>query len=222
MHLHNTPALNLYHGTSDIFLPGIKESGLGGKNILAELGFYGFIKELAPMLRGHSDEGENYIFNNMANQEVGYLNFQHGHTYLSPSKSTVARYAKNKYGSELLSETVKIIKKLSNQNIGIEELLSGYPEIKTIMARSSNPILITLPNATRFKLLSEHGADASQTIQNVLSTLSQNPGELEFFHQQDNFRLNESVPITELLIQNITFTNTDLIFPDFTVNPLID
>jgi hypothetical protein len=215
---HERDSLNLYHGTSSIFLQGIREKGLGGQNILETWGFFEFIRDLAPLCEGHCDEIDSYIFDKIVNQEVGHSNFQHGHTYLSPSKSTAARYAaSNRYGSELVSEAMTRVEHLLGRNCGVEKLLSSYPNIKAVRDNDCNPLLITTPNAGRFKLRTEHGKDAARTIEKVLSTLSQNPDEVDLYHQQDNFRLDSIVPFNELIIESITITGSMSGFPQYEI-----
>ena len=220
MTIQAKPAVNLYHGTSTIFLPGIEEFGLGGQNILDRWGFYEFVRELAPLCENRCEEIDSYIFNKIVRQEVGHSNFQHGQTYLSPSKSTAARYAaSNAFGSELISEALTRVELLLKLDCGVDQLLSRFPEVSAVMASKPTPLLITIPNATRYKLRTEHGADPEHKLRKIFATLQDDPSTMDLHHQQDNFRLDAIVSPEELIFESITLTGWNSGFPSFEIGP---
>lgn len=68
----------------------------------------------------------------MVEQRSAAMNFQHGETYLSPSRLTAIRYAANKrYGSELLSYTLYFLNELIRLEVdGVQDkLYRAYPHI---------------------------------------------------------------------------------------------
>lgn len=77
--------LPLYHGTSTLFLSGIAESGLGGKNPLAEWKVLDFARAILPLVQEHFSRDRGWMqkaqsFGFMAEQLSASMNFQHGDT----------------------------------------------------------------------------------------------------------------------------------------------
>jgi hypothetical protein len=81
----------LYHGTSTAFLEDIRSLGLGAKDPLAAIGLHDFVKDLLPIIDANLKgmaiyEARRQSFGWMTEQKSAAMNFQHGQTYLSPSK----------------------------------------------------------------------------------------------------------------------------------------
>lgn len=84
-----TLELSLYHGTSTIFLDGIIKYGLGGMNPISEWKVLELAKEINPLVQQHFTEQHKMdtdVFQRMVDQSCGYMNFQHGDAYLTPSQ----------------------------------------------------------------------------------------------------------------------------------------
>jgi hypothetical protein len=102
----------LYHGSSSLFLGSIIRFGLGGLNPIAEWNVLEFARVIYPLVDKHVSTRDDFVvkaqsFKFMVEQNSAAMNFQHGDTYLSPSRLTAVRYAVNKkYGSELLTYTL--------------------------------------------------------------------------------------------------------------------
>ena len=130
--------IDLYHGTSTLFLDSIVENGLGGINPIAEWKILDLCKEVYGLSEQHLTETElfqksAYSLKLMAEQtNNGGFNYQHGDCYLSPSMQTAARYAIDmEYGSEILSYTMMFLKELINRDIqGVKsDLYRKYPKL---------------------------------------------------------------------------------------------
>jgi hypothetical protein len=105
----------LFHGTSTLFQSSILETGLGGRNVIEDLGLRAIVHELLTY-----DEDlatiPNWTFERQfllkvaedpsCQNPVGHtgFNFRYGGTYVTPSKQTAARYAlSSDCGSEALA-----------------------------------------------------------------------------------------------------------------------
>ena len=137
----NCLPIPLYHRTSTIFVDGIIEAGLGGRNQLTEWKVLEFARVVYPLAREHLSTDPDWMvkaqtFGFMVEQRSGQMNFQHGDTYLSPARLTAIRYAVNKrYGSELLSYTLDFLQELLRRKIpGVaDDLFHDYPEMFNLL-----------------------------------------------------------------------------------------
>lgn len=98
----NQLTIDLFHGTSTLFLDSIVQNGLGGINPISQWNVLELSKEVLELSEEHLKENEIYViksfsFRKMTEQSnEGMFNFQHGQTYLSPSRDTASSYAINK------------------------------------------------------------------------------------------------------------------------------
>jgi hypothetical protein len=106
----------LFHGTSTLFLEDILANGLGAENpikkhkIMETLGklvekgseYKDFLpkSDLSPTAEHWMLKKNNMIVKN----EIA--NHRYGGVFLTPSKFTAVRYTRNKYGTELISNTI--------------------------------------------------------------------------------------------------------------------
>ncbi len=141
--------IDLYHGTSSIFLDSIISNGLGGIDPIAEWDILELSKEVYTLSEQYLQETDLFrnasdLLNNMVEQYSGGSNFQHGNTYLSPSRFTAVNYsASAEYGSELLSYTMRFLKKLNDRNIpNLKELRKKYKNIFDLINVRPAPILV--------------------------------------------------------------------------------
>jgi len=203
----NNLTIDLYHGTSTLFLDSILASGLGGINPVNKWKLLELSKEVYDLSVKHLKETKlfqvsSYSFKKMTEQtSAGSFNFQHGDTYLSPSKQTAARYAINKrYGSELLTYTIDFLKELLSFDIQYvkSDLFKKYPKIFGLIEANPSPLLIQVSNVNISSLLSEHGDDHQSNLNEIEELLH---GSIDFFDtalQQCNFRLVSPVTINNL------------------------
>jgi len=203
----NQLTVDLFHGTSTLFLDSIIKNGLGGMNPLSEWKILDLCKEVYELSREHLQETDlfrlsSYSFQNMAEQSnTGTFNFQHGDSYLSPSKYTAARYAINKeYGSELLTYTIDFLKELLNKDIPYvkKDLFRKYPKIFGLIKARPSPLLIQVKNVNVSFLLSEHGKDPKYNIERMEEEMNSNDDLFDAVMQQTNFRLKTSILANDL------------------------
>ncbi len=199
----------LYHGTSTIFLPSIRESGLGAEDPNVEFRSYELLSELLETMKRHDWFGDQvlaaqeFMFQNMADQLVtgGGFNFRHGGTYLSPSRLTAIQYASaNAYGSELLSNTVTLLEKLEKHDKSLSwRILKQYPNLSGLRELEKQPILIEVSQVPISSLRSENGRDAFITINEIQEFMSEtDPRMLHILCQQCNFELVVPLPANML------------------------
>lgn len=217
----------LYHGTSTIFLDGIINSGLGGRNQLAEWKVFELAKVLYPLVHEHLATEPDWMlkvqsFGYMAEQRSSAMNFQHGDTYLSPSALTAVRYAVDKrYGSELLSYTLDFLQELLRRKVPsvADELYRKHRDLFHLLDVSCAPLLIGVEGAHAAELASEDGGDPGRVLNHVLSTLKEN-GENAELLQQSNFRLRGSIPIARLRVWLVNVTRWNPYIPEYSLHML--
>jgi len=188
----------LYHGTSSFFLDSIRENGLGGYRD-PQL----FNKKVLVSLVNALKKPENYyeswdlysfVVEKMLKQEVtaGGFNFRYGNTYLSPSKLTASKYAKNNdLGSEFLSTINTAYKALKSVNpIEAEEIISSSSYLQAVLKGSHKPVLIEITNADTNKLRTEQGKHIHAQLDKMNSINNEQPScIIDIFWQQYNFEL---------------------------------
>lgn len=225
----NSLPLPLYHGTSTLFLNGISESGLGGKNPIANWKILEFAKIIFPLVQEHfsSDVGwmnkaQTFVF--MVQQKSGSMNFQHGDTYLSPAKSTAVRYAVNKrFGSELLTYCLDFLDELIRRKVpGVTDTLyQKFPDIFGFLNISCAPLLVEFRDPPIASLLSESGSDAAHNVNQIITLLRDHSEIASQVLQQVNFRLHHAAPLSKLSFWLINVKRWHPLQPDYTLNLLI-
>lgn len=219
--MQNFP-VSLYHGTSSLFIPSIIEHGLGGKNLIKEWRIIEFTKAIYPLIDKYLSEDKEWkneilTFKYILEQKSTNMNFQHGDTYLSPSKLAATRYSiSNQFGSEILSCAVKFTKKLKSMGISEinEDLSQEYKKIFEIINTPYLPVLIELPHLLHSDLLDEHGKDAMENIEMVINVLRSEHADSDIILQQTNFRLRHAIHSNAMKFWKIKINKLDPIFPD--------
>lgn len=218
----------LYHGTSTLFLGGIAEHGLGGRDPIAEWKVLDCAKAIYPVVELHLAESEDFMarcvsFRLMVDQATGRRNFQHGNAYLSPSASTAIRYAVNtRYGSELLTYTLDFISELLRRKIpGIaDDLFRSFPQVFEKLDISAAPVLVAAEDVSTAALLAENGEEAQPTLDFVYQTLKHRAEPRDVLLQQSNFRLIQPVSAKQLKVWLINVTQWDPFTPRYSLHPL--
>ena len=200
----------LYHGTSGLFLPSIREFGFGTKDPNVDLKSYELLSELLEIMKRNSwyyDEylaTQEFLFQYMVDQRVtaGGFNFRHGTTYLSPAEVIAVQYAlTNPYGSELLSNAITLLEGLTKHDKPLaQEILQRYPNVASLRAnRDRYPVLIEATQIPITSLQSEKGGDASETISLIEEILNENDQTMfQILCQQFNFELVVALPENSL------------------------
>lgn len=209
----NKLSIDLYHGTSTLFLDSIIENGLGGINPVKEWNLLELSKEVYALSEEYLKETKLFqvsssSFKCMTEQTSGgSFNYQHGDTYLSPSKTTAVRYAIGKpYGSEILSYTIDFLKELLGLDIEYvnADLFRKHQKIFELLDSNPSPLLIQVKNIHVESLLSEQGDDPKFNLDRLKQYMSEGQELFNGIAQQTNFRLINPVQIDNL---NFWFIN---------------
>ncbi len=203
----------LFHQTSSVFLPSIRDFGLGAVNPHVEFGTYSFMRELVD-LASHTDgipltKLDLNIMRRMSEQEVtsGNLNFRHGSVYFAAYRRTAISYARNNlYGSELLSESFRLYNILRTMNDGVKEIEDRHPTLVGMAGLTVIPILVVAKGVPISSLRSETGEDPVpelERMQGLVDKLGIDPG--MGLWQMSNFELCKPIDIGCLGIYTIVW-----------------
>jgi hypothetical protein len=227
----NSPELSvpLYHGTSTLFLDGILAHGLGAANPISDLRLLDFITDIRPLLDAHLASTTIYqarsgSFALMAAQASRGLNFQHGHSYLSPSPETAIRYAANKrYGSELLTYTLDFLQALLDHEVPTvaDQLFSRYPSIFACLDISPAPVLIRAERVPVQSLLTENGQSPDEHVKRISELCRTFPDHFDVLTQQLNFRLVQPLLPQQTKAWLINVTKWHPLKPSYTLYQLV-
>jgi hypothetical protein len=181
--------LPLYHGTSDLFLDSIKEHGLGSKNPISELGVIKTLERVVQLAEKQLKTNDNYaelewMYQNFINQKSSHQNWQHGQVYASLSKG---RAHNNKYGSEIISETIGLYNILDDSS---SLSLSENP-ILALSKSYYKPLVIKVENYPIEYLQSERRGDS--VIEDIKSISEADDIGFQLLTHGLNFRLLEPV-----------------------------
>lgn len=223
-----TLPIPLYHGTSTLFLTGIVESGLGGKNPIADWKILEFAAAIHPLVQEHFSRDEGWMvkaqsFGFMVEQKSAAMNFQHGDTYLSPSLATAARYAINKrFGSELLTYALVFLDELIRRKVPgvVDKLYRRFPHVFGFLDISCAPLLVRINRAPINILIDEHGGDASHNLNQVATVMRESRDMADVLLQQTNFRLRQSMPVAELTFWLINVGRWHSLQPEYSLHLL--
>jgi len=159
----------------------------------------------------------------MVEQKSAGLNFQHGHTYLSPSAGTASRYAINqRYGSELLTYTLEFLDELIRRKVtGVtDKLYQAYPHIFEKLDAPPAPLLVRVEGVAPTALLAENGGDATFNVKHICETVQGSSDSVDVLLQQYNFRLCRPVPVARLRFWFINVTRWSPYAPDYRLHAL--
>lgn len=198
-----------YHGTSTIFLDSILKNGLAGIDPIEQWKILELSKEVFTLCETHLANDKEFqlkfsTFKNMIEQSSnGNLNFQHGQTYITPSRQTAINYAiSNKYGSELLTRTILFLKKLLDLELNYvkTDLYKKFPKIFRLIESNPSPVLIEIKSINASDLLSETGENPQSHFETLYEYKNENIQTFELLTQQINFRL-----INKIEVQNLSY-----------------
>jgi hypothetical protein len=203
----------LYHGTSTLFLDSIKKNGLGGRNIVEELGIINLLKELEDLCEKHLSNIEEWEF--LYKYQISLItsqcilpggNYQHGNLYLTPSLKKAAQYAENKFGSEILSEVYSLINLLRKYSIPFSDsILKKYKNIFDLEDKNKNPLIIEVNEIPIIYLSeSEKGEPKEENIIKIEESIKKNGiTKYQMYVSHLNFRSNKSIPWNLLTIRQL-------------------
>jgi hypothetical protein len=202
----------LFHGTSSLFYDSILETGLGGRNIVGDLG----LRAIAQKLLRYEEQlatvptwpFEKRLLLQIAEDPSsqtpggrGGFSFRYGNTCVTPSKQTAARYALLNRGSEALAGTLKVLEPLLDQ---LPSLVADeqFSKILAFSSRPRIPTFIEANDVPEMFLQAEHGGPRGPVLEFIESALS-DPETYDTMVQQANFELIRPVPASELQFYKI-------------------
>jgi hypothetical protein len=201
---------------------------LGGLNPIAQWQVLEFAQEIYPLVEKHLAVQNDLMpkaqtFKFMVEQKSAALNFQHGDTYLSPSRSTAVRYAVNKrYGSELLTYALDFLTELIRLKIAwvSDNLYGAYPHIFGKLDISPAPLLIQADNLDLTALAGEGGGDAGLSLKRIYEAIRDSRDMCDVLLQQTNFRLRRAISAAELKIWFVDVIHWDPFRPEYALYSL--
>ena len=141
----------------------------------------------------------------MVNQEItkGGFNYRHGTTYLTPNEISGVRYASNSYGSELLSESIKLYKMIKNKmpTFQFDKEVNNSPILK-IIENDRFPLLIKTNNLEIKILKTEQNEDGKHSLRQLEEIYGTRLFDIE--SQQLNFELSKPIKVHKLKFFKVT------------------
>ena len=191
----------LHHGTSSLFLESIQEHGLGGVNPIEQLRVREYFNEVFKLCDiAFAGDAEWEVCKSVPKMLMDQIskgdsaNYQHGDTYLSPSRGSAVGYAlTNRFGSELISNAHRLfilIKERRPELLENSELM--HHPLQDILGKSHKPILLKINSIPISILASEGGGSPEKTLEDI-------KGMLPFINMAGvvinyNFRLLRPIP----------------------------
>jgi len=204
---NGTFRIPLYHGTCSLFVDSIQTFGLGGVNPVEKHDGIAFLKELLAAadeaLGSDSDWNASRFAVQWMVEQVSFRdgsNFQHGSTYLAPSRSSAVGYAlTNRFGSELLTQAYRVYQLLAERRPQSPSFsqLQRYPLV-SMFALAPQPVLVTANDVP----LAAVGSEGGRSPEAALDTLR---GMWRWFEKgvlvNANFRLLRPLPPDSLSVE---------------------
>ncbi|NGP53578.1 hypothetical protein G6N75_08690 [Thioalkalivibrio sp. XN8] len=226
--VQSASGLDLYHGTSSLFLRSIQEFGLGAKNPVDAWRILEFGRYVLPLAEAYLEARSEYLvqvdaFRTMLSQSRAGMNFQHGNTYASPSKFTAVRYAlSNRHGSEILSYALSLFEAMLIKSVpGLPgPVPEQYPKIWQALNARSAPILIRVKSAPISALRSEFDEPPEEQVEWLESLRTSDSEVFPVLAQQCNFRIIQPTDPSMLEISLIVASGHDPTGPEYRLYPL--
>jgi hypothetical protein len=203
----------LYHGTSSLFYDSIVETGLGGRNVVQDLGVRDAARLLVELSKNWRCEDDwlldidccEHIAKEPSDEgfaSVAGFNFRYGGTYLSPSRDTAIRYALlNSYGSEALTCTLSLYRRLSHASPDLPAL-SAFSSLTALELALKKPILVEAVDVALSQLRAEQGGGHQRALAQIEWAL-EDPDLYDAIVAQANFELIQALPPKQLRFYEI-------------------
>lgn len=211
-----------FHGTSSLFVDSIKKHGLGGVNPNFKLGYLKSLKCLFEIAEKTLLDKEEFrkIYDTTRAMSLQaklkikidgkdeILNFLHDKIYIALSQERAISYATiNKYGSEILSTSIKLVELLDKYKIDYSSINDSITNIRSIKKESPKPILIKVLSVDENRLDKEDGKTAIEALDSLRSVMPMLTEEQKFrFFQHFNFQILDPIPVSKLEFYEIDFT----------------
>lgn len=223
----------LFHGTSSHFYNSIATYGLGGRDILSDLGVRNVAKLLIELCPGDGKipawESEIHFLKRIAAPPVeqishphATMSFRYGGVCVSPSRTTAAGYS-SECGSEALRTIVELLDKVDSvrPDLTVNDAFSG---IRAFARQPGEPIVIEAPDVQVSNLRAENGGNAQSILDFILDTPRDDLDDPEFFDLwlgQSNFELSEPIPSKQLRFHSVRKYKNEEGFERFEFTPLL-
>jgi hypothetical protein len=211
--LNGLLTIPLFHGTSSIFYESILKHGLGGINIIRDLGVIDLLARLVQLCDQHlepKDDWELTMFSarQIASQSVADRgwNYRHGGVYLSPSVGTAARYAANKKycSSEAIEYFMLLHERLKGEAPTLlTSIARDATALLNLVSRPGVPLVLRLDDVAVDSLRSEHGKEISKSLEYLERMLNKKNINISGMGQQTNFECTALVPVSALTIYKV-------------------
>ncbi len=162
--------ISLWHGTSSALRPSISKHGLGGRNIVADLGVVEFIVAAVDLIKPVEldDDPDTWLFlkiaSKIADQTSDHMNWRHGQVYVSASKFKAASYAMNAPEAIDTCRKLDVILRQQGQENHAQSLLEKYDKLARLLFAQSNPIVIELFGVPCDALLPETNSERHRSL----------------------------------------------------------
>ena len=205
----------LFHGTSSHFYDSIVTYGLGGRDILSDLGVRNAAKLLIELCPGDGSipdwESEIHFLRRIAPtpaEQISYpqatMSFRYGGVCVSPSRTTAAGYS-SKCGSEALRTIVELLNKVDSLRPDLT-LDYAFKRIRGFARQSGEPIVIEAREVEVCNLRAENGGSAESILDFIRDTPREDLDDPEFYDLwlgQSNFELSEPIPSGQLRFHSV-------------------
>ncbi len=196
----------LFHGTSSLFYDSILSTGLGGRDIVQDMGIRRAAQLLLDLSHTHRDD-EDWLSDidackriaadpskdQLSERPIGF-NFRYGGTYLSASSQTGARYALlYSAGGEALVYTLKLYQRVLAVMPGLATH-DQFASLISFVARPARPLLVEASGVELSSLRAEQGGSTKEILERLERRLYKDP---DFYNRraaQDNFELLHPIP----------------------------
>jgi hypothetical protein len=211
-----------FHGTSSLFVDSIKKHGLGGVNPNFKFGHLKSLKSLFELAEKTLLDKEEFrkIYDTTRAMSLQaklktkidgkdeILNFLHNRIYIALSQERAISYATlNKYGSEILSTSIKLVELLDKYKINYSSINESIVNIRNVKEKSPKPILIKVLSVDENRLDKEDGKTAIEALDFLRSVMPKLTEEQKFrFFQHCNFQIIDPIPASKLEFYEIDFT----------------
>lgn len=165
----------LYHGTTELFIDSIKESGLGNVDPLVGLKAKEFMHDLFEVAekQGWKDEEwlncKKSILPIVQQQKIEDVqNFSHGESYLTYFPELAVKYAvENPFGCEFLTYLRILLGVLASRKVdGLKEMFIDRPVLK-LWEKPHDPYVVTVNNVKLEDIETETGKDVVIQLQEI-------------------------------------------------------
>lgn len=200
--------VSLFHGTSTLFYDSILSNGLGGRNIVEDMGIRDAARKLLELSAPYREQEEwmldingcDNIAADPANDRVSnnkLFNFRYGGTYVSASSETASTYASlYASGGEALTHVLKLYRRLSAIFPGMVDS-PQFAALASFASKPARPLLVEAAEVEIDSLRSEHGGEIQEILDGMESAL-EDPEFYDALVGQHNFELTRPVAASQL------------------------